>query len=261
MAELGLREQLQPALLDRLLDDERFVTLIQVCARASELERLRLKSGELADLLKARGLKPLPAQTGQGAKLEPDELEFWFSSPGRSVGLQQIKESVIRPPGAPGGASLQSFCRIHAHAVLNAHTEILERGNFNMRRLRESVFRDVRWLLNSMSLDTTEEMSRYPHVERSVLNYGMPALAGKAMSSIDPRLTAERIALAIRTFEPRLSKVRVTPEKREMGNHEFALEFKIEAELWGQPAPQQLLMSTRIDLDTGQVSLAEGSGR
>ncbi|HWX36294.1 MAG TPA: type VI secretion system baseplate subunit TssE [Steroidobacteraceae bacterium] len=261
MAELGLREQLQPALLDRLLDDERFVTLIQVCARGAELERLRLKSGELADILKARGLKPLPAQPGQGVKPEPDELEFWFSSPGRSVGLQQIKESMVRPPGAPGGASLQSFCRIHAHAVLNVHTEALERGSFNMRRLRESVFRDVRWLLNSMSLDTTEELSRYPHVERSVLNYGMPALAGKAMSSIDPRLTAERIALAIRTFEPRLSKVRVTPEKREMGNHEFALEFKIEAELWGQPVPQQLTMSTRIDLDTGQVSLGEGSGR
>jgi len=261
MAELGLREQLQPALLDRLLDDERFVTLIQVCARGAELERLRLKSSELADLLKARGLKPLPAQPGQGVKLEPDELELWFSSAGRSVGLQQIKESMIRPPGASGGTSLQSFCRIHAHAVLNVHTEMLERGSFNMRRLRESVFRDVRWLLNSMSLDTTEELSRYPQVERSVLNYGMPGLAGKVMSSIDPRLTAERIALAIRNFEPRLSKVRVTPEKREMGNHEFALEFKIEAELWGQPVPQQLLMSTRIDLDTGQVSLAEGSGR
>jgi type VI secretion system protein ImpF len=261
MAELGLREQLQPALLDRLLDDERFVTLIQVCARGAELERLRLKPSELADILQARGLKPLPRQSGQGVKLEADEQEFWFSSAGRSVGLQQIKESMIRPPGAPGGASLQSFCRIHAHAVLNVHTDMLERGSFNMRRLRESAFRDLRWLLNSMSLDTTEELSRYPQVERSVLNYGMPALAGRTMSSIDPRLTAERIALAIRTFEPRLSKVRVTAEKREMGNHEFALEFKIEAELWGQPAPQQLLMSTRIDLDTGQVSLREGSGR
>jgi type VI secretion system protein ImpF len=257
MAELGLREQLQPGLLDRLLDDERFVTLIQVCARGAELERLRLKASELGEILKARGLKPLPSQSGQGAKLEPDEQEFWFSSPGRSVGLQQLKESTLRPPGAPAGVALQSFCRVHAHAVLNSQLEALDRGAFNMRKLRESVFRDLRWLLNSMSLDTTEELSRYPYVERSVLNYGIPALAGKAVSSIDARLTAERITLAIRNFEPRLSKVRVTPEKRAMGNNEFALEFKIEAELWGQPAPQQLLMTTRIDLDTGQVSVAE----
>jgi type VI secretion system protein ImpF len=261
MAELGMRDQLQPALLDRLLDEERFVTLIQVCARAADLERLRLEPAELSDILKARGLKPQAPQAGLGVKLEADELEFWFSSPGRSVGLQALKESTLRPPGAPRGTTLQSFCRVHARAVLNSQLESLDRGAFNMRRLRESVFRDLRWLLNSMSLDTTEELSRYPEVERSVINYGMPALAGKAMSSIDARLTAERVARAIRCFEPRLSKVRVTPEKRAVGDQEFALEFRIEAELWGQPAPQQLLMSTRIDLDTGQVSLGEGAGR
>ncbi len=258
MAELGLREHLQPGLLDRLLDDERFVTLIQVCAHGAELERLRLKSSELVDILRARGLKPLSTQPGQGIKLEDGEKEYWFSSPGRSVGLQQLKESTLRPPGAPGGVTLQSFCRIHARAVLNGQLDALDRGTFTMRKLRDAVFRDLRWLLNSMSLDTTEELSRYPQVERSVLNYGMPALAGRAMSSIDARLTAERMEIAIRHFEPRLSKVRVTPEKRALGNQEFALEFRIEAELWGHPAPQQLLMSTRIDLDTGQVSLGEG---
>jgi type VI secretion system protein ImpF len=258
MAELGFREQLQPSLLDRLLDEERFITLIQVCARGAELERVRLKPAELVDILCSKGLKAAAAQAGLGLKLEADEVECWFSSPGRSVGLQQLKESILRPPGAPGGVALQSFCRLHARAILNGQLDTLDRGAFNMRRLRDSVFRDLRWLLNSMSLDTTEELARYPHVERSVLNFGMPALAGRAMSGIDPKTTAERIAVAIRCFEPRLSKVRVTPEKRAYGNQEFALEFRIEAELWGQPAPQQLLMNTRIDLDTGQATLGEG---
>jgi type VI secretion system protein ImpF len=258
MAELGFREQLQPSLLDRLLDEERFVTLIQVCTRGAELERIRLKAAELIDILCAKGLKPAAAHAGLGLKLEADEVDFWFSSPGRSVGLLQLKESTLRPPGAPGGIMMQSFCRVHARAILNGQLDGMDRGAFNMRRLRDSVFRDLRWLLNSMSLDTTEELARYPHVERSVLNFGMPALAGRAMSGIDPKMTAERIAVAIRCFEPRLSKVRVTPEKRAYGNHEFALEFRIEAELWGQPAPQQLLMTTRIDLDTGQVTLGEG---
>jgi type VI secretion system protein ImpF len=258
MSELGFREQLQPSLLDRLLDEERFITLIQVCARGAELERVRLKPAELVDILCAKGLKTATAQVGLGLTSDADEVEFWFSSPGRSVGLQQLKESILRPPGAPGGITVQSFCRVHARAILNGQLDSLDRGAFNMRRLRDSVFRDLRWLLNSMSLDTTEELARYPHVERSVLNFGMPALAGRAMSGIDAKTTAERIALAIRCFEPRLSKVRVTPEKRAYGNQEFALEFRIEAELWGQPAPQQLLMTTHIDLDTGQVTLGEG---
>ena len=261
MAELGVREHLQPALLDRLLDEERYITLIQVCAHNAELERLGLKGSDLVAILSARGLKSVPPQPQHGIALEPDELQFWFSSPGRSVGLQQLKESTLRPPGSTQPTSIQSFCRIHARAILNTQLEAQGRGTFTMHRLRESVFRDLRWLLNSTSLDTTEELSRYPQVERSVLNYGMPALAGRATSSIDPRLTAERIALALRCFEPRLSKVRVIPEKHAIDNHEFALEFRIEAELWGQPAPQHLLVNTRINLDTGQVTVGEGGSR
>jgi type VI secretion system protein ImpF len=261
MAELRLSEQLQPSLLDRLLDEERFVTLIQVCVPAAQLERLRLKSAELVDVLTVRGVKVAARHPGSGVELEPGELEFWFSLPGRSVAIQQYKDAIVHAPGAPQGIAIHAFCRIHAHAILNLAPESADRALINMRRLRESVFRDLRWLLNSMSLDTTEQLDRYPNVARSVVNYGMPALAGKTMSSIDPRRTAERIAVAIRCFEPRLSKVRVTPEKRAVGNNEFALEFKIEAELWGQPAPQQLLMNTRIDLDSGNVSIGEAIGR
>src|ERR1700730_9435380 len=249
MPELGVREHLQPSLLDRLLDEERFITLIQVCVRTAELERLGLKGTDLVANLQGRGLKSVPPQPLHGTGVQPDESQFWFSSPGRSVGLQQLKESTLRLAGSTNGISIQSFCRFHARAILNTQLEAFGKGAFTMNRLRDSVFRDLRWLLNSTSLDTTEELSKYPYVEKSVLNYGMPALAGRATSSIDPRLTAERIALALRCFEPRLSKIQVIPEKRALGHHEFALEFRIEAELWGQPAPQHLLMNTRINLE------------
>jgi type VI secretion system protein ImpF len=261
MADLGLRENLQPALLDRLLDTQRFITLIQVCVRRTELDRLRLQPSDLVDTITGKGLKPVSVPQVAGSPLEADELELWFSSPGRSVGLQRLKESMVRPPGGTQPIAVQSFCRVHARAVLNSQLEGMDRGAISMRNLRESVFRDLRWLLNSSSLDTTEDLSRYPLVARSVVNYGMPTVAGKSVTSIDAKEAAARIALAIRCFEPRLSKVQVIPEKRKSGDQEFALEFRIEAELWGQPAPQHLLMRTRIDLDTGQASLVEGSNR
>jgi type VI secretion system protein ImpF len=228
-----------------------------VCVREPELERLRIKAADLVAILSAKNLRAVPAQSLQGAKLEADEQAYWFSSPGRSTGLQQLKDLVLRPAGALNGIALQAFCRFHAVAVQNSQSESRDHRFFNMRRLRESVFRDLRWLLNSASLDSTEQLSRYPEVERSVVNYGMPALAGRPMSSIDARATAERISRAISCFEPRLSKVHVSTAMRTTDNQVFALEFQIEAELWGQPLPQQLLMRTRIDLDTGQVAVTE----
>lgn len=258
MAELSLREQLQPGLLDRLTDDERFVTQIQVSAKRSEIERLRIRVADFADILSGLGLKAIPPP--QPPKSD-DELEFWFVAPGRSLGLQQIREFNIKPPGAPAGVVLSSFCRVQGHALLNVQTESLDKRIFTMRRLREAVFRDITWLLNSISLDSTEDLSRYPEVERSVLNYGMPTLAGRQMSSIDPQTTAERIARAISTFEPRLSKVRVVPETRDYDTNNFAVSFQVEAELWGQPVSQHLVLRTSIDLNSGSIQVSEAASR
>ncbi|HTU65319.1 MAG TPA: type VI secretion system baseplate subunit TssE [Steroidobacteraceae bacterium] len=258
MAELSLREQLQPGLLDRLTDDERFVTQIQVSAKRPELERLRIRAGDFADILAGLGLKAIPAPVPPASD---DEQDFWFSAAGRSVVLQQIKEFTIKPPGAPNGVVLGTFCRVQGRALLNAQTESLDRRVFTMRRLRDAVFRDITWLLNSMSLDSTEDLARYPEVERSVINYGMPTLAGRQMSSIDPQRTAERIARAISQFEPRLSKVRVTPETRKQGEENFAVAFQVEADLWGQPVPQHLVLRTSIDLESGAINVSEAAAR
>jgi type VI secretion system protein ImpF len=257
MAELSLREQLQPALLDRLTDDERVVTVFEISVDPRELQRLALPLRDLVSILETLGLRDT---SGSGAQTPPagEPVRLEFAAPGRSVSLSQLKELLIKPPGAAGrGIKVQEFCSVQAHTMLNTHTESIERRVVSMRRLRESVFRDLVWLLNSMSLDTTEDLSRYPHVERSVLNYGMPSLAGRKLVTLDPEYAATRIQKVIETFEPRLSRVRVTPDIKDDGTERFALEFRVEAELWGQPAPQQLLMRTSIDVDTGEIALSE----
>jgi len=55
----------------------------------------------------------------------------------------------------------------------------------SLRRLREGVLRDLGWLLNATNMAVLEDLTDYPHVARSVLNYGMPGLAGTLVSSID----------------------------------------------------------------------------
>ena len=87
MAELSLREQLQPGLLDRLTDDERFITQIQISANRNALERLRIRIGDFADILAGLGLKAIPAPAPSSSE---EAHDFWFAAPGRTAGLQQI---------------------------------------------------------------------------------------------------------------------------------------------------------------------------
>jgi type VI secretion system protein ImpF len=112
-------------------------------------------------------------------------------------------------------------------------------------------------LLNCASLEAVVDLTDHPHVQTSVVNFGMPSLAGKAARSADPQQIAVTIEQAIRRFEPRLSALRVTPEMGEEGNETHVLAFRIEAQLWGHPAPQQLVLRTSIDVDSGSVNVAD----
>ena len=103
----------------------------------------------------------------------------------------------------------------------------------------------------------TVDLSAYPNVQGSVINFGMPSLTGRMARSVDPQQIASGIELAIRRFEPRLSALRVTAEMGEEGNETHVLSFRIEAMLWGQPMPQQLVLRTSIEVDTGSVNVAD----
>lgn len=259
MAELSLRERLQPALFDRLIDDERFLTLFELTARSAELERLALPESVLVDVLRGQGLEPRGRDEVTSA--EVTTLILTFTAPGGRTSLAQLKSLTLKPPGMPQGIALQSFCEITARNVANDAAESGEHRAISMRRLREYVCRDLASLLNCGSLDASLDLTAYPYVQRSVLNFGMPSLAGRAARSVDPLEIATRIEAAIMQFEPRLSRLRVVPEVSDDGVESHVLAFRIEAELWGQPVPQLLVLRTNIDVDSGDVSIADSGAR
>jgi type VI secretion system protein ImpF len=144
-----------------------------------------------------------------------------------------------------------------------ARQESREKRVISPARLRDCVRRDLTWLFNATNLAAVESLQGFPDVLRSVLNYGMPDLAGRTASSIDTRSLEQILCQVIWDFEPRLIKksvkVRIFADERVM-NHN-AMSFDIEAELWAQPLPLRLFLRTEIDLETGGVNVADLSGQ
>ena len=132
----------------------------------------------------------------------------------------------------------------------------------SLRRLREGVLRDLGWLLNASNLGILEDLADYPYVAQSVLNYGMPGLAGTLVSGVDVADLERRIYQAIIDFEPRILrdtlKVRVVVAADQMSHN--AMTFEIEGQLWAQPVPQRIYLKTEIDLELGEVKLSDYSG-
>lgn len=152
---------------------------------------------------------------------------------------------------------VREFAEVGSRTVINLNPEAPEQRVVSMRKLRESVLRDLNWLLSTASFDTGRSLEGFPAVERSVLNYGLPSVAGRRVSGLDPAEIARRMQRTLEFFEPRLSQVRVTPEPQDTQSDGHALRLRIEAELWGQPLPQQLLLRTQIDVETTDVVVTD----
>ena len=123
-------------------------------------------------------------------------------------------------------------------------------------KLKQSVIRDLEWLLNTGSLETTEDLSSNPQVRKSVLNFGIPDLTGTTTKNVDSTALERMLRQAILDFEPRILpgslKVRVT--SRDEHNN---IIFEIEGELWSQPAPERLYLKTILDLELGSVEVKD----
>lgn len=141
-------------------------------------------------------------------------------------------------------------------------SETDEQRVMTRQQIRHAVLRDLSWLLNAVQpLGALAE--RFPAVADSVLNYGLPPMAGQLASRIDVNLLERSIRRAILQFEPRILAetldVRAIEFDNVMATHNI-IEFEIRGFLWAQPVPLELLLRTQLDLEAGQVEIRDASG-
>ena len=144
----------------------------------------------------------------------------------------------------------------------DSKTESRAQRVLSISRLKRCVLRDLAWLLNSDNLAVTEDLSDYPEVSKSVLNFGVPGLSGTAASSTDITRVEREVRQAILDFEPRILakslSVKVVLDEKKLSRK--MLSFQIEGQLWAQPLPVSMYLSTDVDLETGSTTVSESSG-
>jgi type VI secretion system protein ImpF len=139
--------------------------------------------------------------------------------------------------------------------------ESREQRVLSVKRLRQSVLRDIAWLLNAVCLESVQSLEKYPEVARSVLNFGIPDLSGHTLSTGDIDAIEKKIRKALIDFEPRIlpNTLRVKVVSSDAYNHN-AMNFDIEGDLWMQPLPLRLYLKTQLDLETGNFVVVDNPG-
>ncbi len=146
----------------------------------------------------------------------------------------------------------------HSSAKPPQKTASAARLTVNARNLREFIKRDLAALLNTGNLEDVVDLDDYPNVAQSVLNYGIPDLAGMLVSNTDVYSLQKKVQSIITIYEPRIlaKSLKVKIYKTDAMS-KTALRFVIECDIWGQPSPEHLYLNSELDLETGMFKLSD----
>ena len=129
-----------------------------------------------------------------------------------------------------------------------------------VQALKQSVRTNLEALLNCAYYGSRDELSRWPHIYASTLNYGVPPMAGKVLSDIYWHEIERAITLAIIQFEPRIIPAGLSigraDEDLRLARHNM-LSFDIQGRLRWSPAPAAFVFTSRVDLENGHFELVE----
>ena len=128
---------------------------------------------------------------------------------------------------------------------------------FNEAALRATVRRELAWLLNTTNLGATFDLERYPQVATSVVNYGLPDMAGKALGRRAMLQRAREIRAAIRTFEPRIEGKSLVVDMVEAAEHQHKVGFVIQGDITAAAQAMPVKFHTHVDPDTASVDVEE----
>ena len=125
-----------------------------------------------------------------------------------------------------------------------------------MRELKQSVRRDLEWLLNTrhspdvLAIDLEE-------VNKSLVKYGLPDFTGSSSQNDDDRRSLIRnVETALKIFEPRFINLKVTLES--INELERGVRFRIQATLRVEPTPEPVVFDTILQVGSGEYEVKEG---
>ncbi len=122
----------------------------------------------------------------------------------------------------------------------------------SMRMYRESVKRDVEYLLNSRR-PPIAGMSAYPKAAASVMNYGLPDINSYSDSGTDQNSLLMAIIQTLRNYEPRIQNLRVFIVRTETMSR--SLRFHVEGQIMFDTQVEDIQFDTVLELTRGEYEV------
>jgi len=122
--------------------------------------------------------------------------------------------------------------------------------------LRREVAHDLNSLVNTIALESSEDLRAFAYVRGSVLNFGLPDITHRSIDETSVDGVGDEIKAALLRHEPRLiaSSIRVSRDP-EIDEAELRIRFVVRADLLCEPLNVPVEFVADLQLDTGNISV------
>lgn len=128
---------------------------------------------------------------------------------------------------------------------------------FNEAALRSTLLRELDWLLNTVNLDAVQDLSSFPEVRGSTLNYGLGDLSGTLLTGRGVQARARDIREAILRFEPRVERGSLDVDPSLEDARPNSVSFVIRGDVTAAVQAMPVEIRTDVEVDTGNASFRE----
>ncbi|MEO9528689.1 type VI secretion system baseplate subunit TssE [Roseibium sp.] len=162
----------------------------------------------------------------------------------RAMEDRDYRDSQARQKEDKTVGSLRSGRRLSRAYGVSEHTLLAE------------VRRDLQALLNTVNLNSTQDLSNFPEVASSILNFGLPDLSVHIVDTVRIDRLAEDIRVALTRFEPRMDprNLQVTRDDSTDGDT-FKVRFIIKAEIRCDPIRVSSEFIADVDPAFGRIKI------
>jgi type VI secretion system protein ImpF len=123
----------------------------------------------------------------------------------------------------------------------------------SMRMYRDSLKRDVEWLLNTRR-PPIDNIQGYPKSVASVINFGLTDInAFTGSAERDENALVAAILQSLREFEPRIESPRVFLVRNDTANRH--IRFHIEGRIRFDNVPEDITFDTILELSSGEYEV------
>jgi type VI secretion system protein ImpF len=122
--------------------------------------------------------------------------------------------------------------------------------------LRKEVARDLESLMNTVALESTEDLSGLDSVRRSILNYGLSDIARMTLDETRVDSLAAELRSVLMTYEPRLDPRSIRTKRDASARvEELKLRFLVTADLRCEPLNVPVEFVADVDIENGGIHI------